>query len=110
MKSWLPFAACLWSFVFVPLCSATPADGDPLNNSLALLASTGFTDQEEPPPSLLANRNSGDLSVASAEEPRLSIASAPGSFIVSWPRSATNWVLEESRHLQRPVPWIRVAP
>src|SRR6266498_1170868 len=109
MKSWLPLAACLLSFCF-PLISATPSGGDRFSGSLTLLPSTGSTDREELQPSSPADGNLSDLSPAAAGEPRLTIAPAPGGFIVSWPKTATNWVLEESRHLQRPIPWIRVPP
>ena len=43
------------------------------------------------------------------EEPRLSITNVPPNFVVSWP-DVPSWVLEQSPHLQPPIPWTLVTP
>jgi len=45
-----------------------------------------------------------------AQDPKLTIRSVQGEFDLSWPATATNWVLEHAKHLQPPIPWIRVTP
>jgi hypothetical protein len=49
------------------------------------------------------------ISVPALENPRLSITNAQGEFIVSWPSTATDWVLEQSGDLRPSVPWTRVS-
>jgi hypothetical protein len=45
------------------------------------------------------------VSTPASEDPRLSITNIPGAFVVSWPATATDWVLEQSPHLRAPIPW-----
>lgn len=43
------------------------------------------------------------------EPPKLSITHTQSALLLSWPEWATNWVLEESSHVQPPIPWRSVA-
>ncbi|MCI0350911.1 MAG: hypothetical protein L0Z53_15910, partial [Acidobacteriales bacterium] len=42
------------------------------------------------------------------ENPRLSITNVQGEFMLSWPASASDWLLEQAVHAQ--APWMRVSP
>jgi hypothetical protein len=49
------------------------------------------------------------MPVLAEGEPQLSITNMPPEFVVSWP-DLPSWVLEQSPHLQAPIPWTLVAP
>ncbi|HKQ39996.1 MAG TPA: LamG-like jellyroll fold domain-containing protein [Verrucomicrobiae bacterium] len=46
---------------------------------------------------------------AATEPPKLAITRVPDAVMLSWPDWATNWVLEESSHVQPPIPWRSVS-
>jgi hypothetical protein len=52
---------------------------------------------------------SGNCAALAPDGPKISITQTQGIVLLSWPDWATNWVLEESPHLQRPIPWRTVS-
>src|SRR5207244_11686565 len=89
--------------------SAAWLDDYGLTNALNLEPAHLSTDPAHLKHPLVATSRPADGFAALPDDPPLSIIRAPGAFIVSWPTSATNWVLVQSPRLERPVPWSTVA-